>query len=75
MGPIPPDKSLDSMLALLSDGYMLISKRCRQYQFDIFEIRFRLRKVVCAMVEEATKIFYCPDVIANIHTRSKVSFR
>jgi fatty-acid peroxygenase len=75
MPPIPRDKSLDSMLALLSDGYTLISKRCHRHQLDIFETRLMLRKVVCATGEEAAKMFYCPDVIANTHTRSTVNFR
>jgi fatty-acid peroxygenase len=75
MAPIPRDKSLDSTLALLSDGYTLISKCCHQYQFDIFETRLMLRKVVCATREEAAKMFYCHDVIANTHTRSTVNFR
>jgi fatty-acid peroxygenase len=51
MAPIPPDKSLDGMLALLSDGYTSISKRYQRYQFDIFETRLMLRKVVCVMGE------------------------
>jgi fatty-acid peroxygenase len=57
MAPIPRDKSLDSALALLSDGYTLISKRCQRYQFEIFKIRLMLRKVVCVTGEEATKRF------------------
>jgi fatty-acid peroxygenase len=75
MPPIPRDKSLGSAMALLSDGYTLISKRRHRYQFDIFETRLMLRKVVCATGEGAAKMFYCLDVIANTHTRSTVNFR
>ena len=32
------------MLALLSDGYTFILKRCQWYQFDIFENRLMLRR-------------------------------
>jgi hypothetical protein len=35
MPPIPSDKSLGSALALLSDGYTLISKRCHRHQLDL----------------------------------------
>ncbi len=45
------------MAALLSDGYTLISKRRHRYQFDVFEIRLILRKVVCVTGEEAAKRF------------------
>jgi hypothetical protein len=47
MSQIPRGKSLDGALALLSDGYMFISKRCHRYQSDIFETRLMLLKVVC----------------------------
>jgi fatty-acid peroxygenase len=43
--PMPRDNSLDSTLALLSDGYAFISKSCQRYQSDIFETRLMLRKV------------------------------
>jgi fatty-acid peroxygenase len=59
----------------LSDGYTLISKRRHRYQFDIFETRLMLRKVVCVTGEEAAKRFYYLDVIANNHTRLTMSIR
>jgi fatty-acid peroxygenase len=46
------------MLALLSDRYMFISKRCQRYQFDIFETRLMRRKAVCVAEEEVAWMFY-----------------
>ena len=60
MSRIPRDRSLDSTLALLSDGYSFISKRCRRYQSDIFETRLMLRRAVCMSGEEAARVFYEP---------------
>lgn len=60
MSRIPRDRSLDSTLALLSDGYSFISKRCRRYQSDIFETRLMFRRAVCISGEEAARVFYAP---------------
>jgi fatty-acid peroxygenase len=61
MAQIPRDKSPDSTLALLADGYTFISKRCRRYQSDSFETRLMLEKAICMMGEEAARIFYHPE--------------
>ena len=37
----------DSTLALLSDGYAFIPRRCQRYRSDVFETRLMLTKVVC----------------------------
>lgn len=58
MPQIPRDKSLDSTLALLSDGYNFISKRCQRYNSDIFITRLLLQENICMQGEEAAKIFY-----------------
>lgn len=58
---IPQERSLDSTLALLSDGYQFISKRCQRYQSDIFQTRLLLKKTICFKGEEAAKIFYDPE--------------
>ena len=60
MSQIPHDKNLDSTLALMSEGYMFISRRCQRYRSDLFETRLMLRKAVCMMGEEAARIFYHP---------------
>lgn len=60
MSSIPRDKSLDSTLAMLSEGYKFIPSRCQRYQSDVFETRLMLRKAICAMGEEAAAMFYHP---------------
>lgn len=58
MSAIPRDRSPDSSLAFLSEGYTFISNRCRRYQSDIFETRLLLEKAYCMMGEEAAEVFY-----------------
>ncbi|MBV6623013.1 MAG: cytochrome P450 [Rivularia sp. (in: Bacteria)] len=58
MPQIPRDKNLDSTLALLSEGYNFISKRCQRYDSDIFITRLLLQENICMRGEEAAKIFY-----------------
>lgn len=47
MSSIPREKSLDSTLALLSEGYTFIGKRCEHYHSDVFQTRLMLRQVFC----------------------------
>lgn len=61
MSRIPRDNNLDSTLALLSEGYTFISKRCERYNSDIFETRLLLRKAICTMGAEAARMFYYPE--------------
>jgi fatty-acid peroxygenase len=61
MPRVPVDKSPDSTLALLSDGYRFIASRCRRYRSDIFETRLMLEKAVCVLGEEAARMFYDAD--------------
>lgn len=61
MAETPRDRSLDSTLALLSEGYRFISNRCERYRSDIFETRLMLTKAVCMRGEEAARIFYDGD--------------
>lgn len=61
MPPIPRDRSPDSTLALLSEGYTFIMDRCRRYGSDLFETRLMLRRAVCMSGEEAARMFYEPD--------------
>ncbi len=61
MYQFPRDKSLDSSLALLSEGYRFIPRRCRRYQSDVFETRLMLRRAICTMGEDAARMFYYPD--------------
>jgi fatty-acid peroxygenase len=59
--PIPRDSRLDSTLALLSDGYAFIGRRCERYGTDVFETRLLLRKAICARGEDAARMFYHAD--------------
>ena len=65
MAKIPRDTSLDSTLALLSDGYTFISTRCQRHRSDIFETRLMLRRVVCVLGEDAARVFYDSDRLAR----------
>lgn len=58
MPQIPGSKTLDSTLALLSDPYRFISKRCRRYRTDLFEVRLLLQKTLCMTGPEAAQLFY-----------------
>ncbi len=50
----------DSTLALLSEGYAFIPRRCERYRSDVFETRLMLTKAVCMTGEEAAEMFYEP---------------
>lgn len=60
MSAFPRDRSPDSTLALLRDGYTFISNRCRQLGSDVFETRLMFDTVICTMGEEAAEMFYHP---------------
>ncbi|MGN1401613.1 MAG: cytochrome P450 [Bacillus sp. (in: firmicutes)] len=55
---IPKEKTLDSSLKLLMEGYDFIPNRCHAFQSDIFETRLLGEKVVCISGEEAARVFY-----------------
>jgi fatty-acid peroxygenase len=59
--PIPYDDRFDSTLALLSEGYRFISGRCTRHNSDAFHTRIMLRRVTCAMGEDAARMFYEPE--------------
>jgi fatty-acid peroxygenase len=61
MQRIPHDKGLDSSLALLSDGYTFIQKRCRRLNTDVFQTRLMLQRTICMRGQEAAKLFYDRD--------------
>ena len=60
MHSIPRDDTFDASLALLSDGYRFISRRCAQHKTNAFHTRFMLRPVTCVMGEDAARMFYAP---------------
>ena len=55
---VPRNKSLDSTITLLQNGYTFIKNNVDGYQSDIFETHLLGEKVVCISGEEAAKIFY-----------------
>jgi fatty-acid peroxygenase len=59
--PVPHDKSLDTTLALMREGYLFISNRVDRYQSDLFKARLLLQNVICMSGEEAAKVFYDPE--------------
>jgi fatty-acid peroxygenase len=60
MATFPHDGQIDSTLALLRDGYAFVSKRCAQLGTDAFETRLMLKSAICALGEDAARMFYEP---------------
>lgn len=65
MSPVPRDKSPESTLALATEGYRFIAKRCERYRSDLFETRLLLEKTICMQGEEAARVFYDPERFAR----------
>jgi fatty-acid peroxygenase len=57
---LPRDGSADSTLALLTQGYDFISRRCRALDTDIFETRIMTQRAICMLGAEAARVFYEP---------------
>lgn len=55
---VAKDKSLDSSLHLLKEGYLFIENRVDKYHSNLFETHLLGEKVICMTGEEATKLFY-----------------
>ncbi|WP_174731835.1 cytochrome P450 [Mesobacillus harenae] len=60
-GQVPQEKTLDSSLSLLKEGYNFIQNRTRKYDSEIFQTRLMGQKVICMVGEEAAKVFYDED--------------
>ncbi|MFD1187046.1 cytochrome P450 [Pontibacter rugosus] len=58
MANIPIDKSIDSTIALLQEGYLFIPNRCRKYGSDIFMTRLMFKPAICISGAEAAAVFY-----------------
>lgn len=61
MSEIPRDASIDSSLALLSEGYRFMPDRHRRFGSDIFQARLMGRTFYCVTGAEAAEMFYTPD--------------
>jgi len=57
---IPRLAGLDHTLALLRDPYEFISRHCRSFGWDVFEMRLLLRRTLCMTGADAAKVFYDP---------------
>jgi fatty-acid peroxygenase len=58
---IPNDKGFDNSFALMQDGYLFIKKRVDRYQFDLFQTRLLMQKVICMSGKETAEVFYDTD--------------
>lgn len=57
---IPRLLGLDHTLALMRDPYEFISRQCRSFGWDVFEMRLLLRRTLCMTGADAAKVFYDP---------------
>ncbi|HEY8607958.1 MAG TPA: cytochrome P450 [Noviherbaspirillum sp.] len=67
MPALPRERTADATLSLLSEGYRYISRRCERFETDAFETRLMLRRAVCAMGEDASRMFYHPGRFTRRH--------
>lgn len=58
MATIPREKSIDSSIALLRDGFRFIQKRCQHHHSDVFSIRFLFQPAIYPTGEEGTRLCY-----------------
>ncbi|MEV0726635.1 cytochrome P450 [Micromonospora purpureochromogenes] len=57
----PVDRSPESSLAFLREGYRYIGSRCDRYGSDIFQTRLLLERTICLRGRPATVLFYDPE--------------
>ena len=57
----PADKAPDSSFALLREGFLFITNRCRKYKTSLFKTRLMLEKAYCMQGREAAQLFYDPE--------------
>lgn len=55
---IPRERSLDSTLALLREGYLFLPRRFERLGTDAFETRLMGRRALCLQGEEAARLLY-----------------
>ncbi len=58
MTNIPKEKTLDSSIALLQEGFPFLHKRTQQFDSDIFRTRLLGEEVICLHGPEAAQLFY-----------------
>src|SRR5690606_41892015 len=57
MPVIPQENTLDGSVGLLLDGNLYITRRCDNFESDIFQTRLLLRTTYCIRGEEAARVF------------------
>jgi fatty-acid peroxygenase len=60
MVTIPRERTLDSSLALLREGYTFIGSRCQRLDSDIFRTRLMGQQAFCLQGAEAAEVFFTP---------------
>ncbi|SCG50667.1 cytochrome P450 [Micromonospora coxensis] len=58
MSATPADRSPESTLAFLREGYRYVSSRCERYGSDIFTARLLLERTICLRGRPAAELFY-----------------
>ncbi|MGN9768667.1 cytochrome P450 [Micromonospora sp. SD12] len=61
MATIPTERSPDSSLAFLRDGYRFVGRRCDRHGTDIFQARLLLEPTICLRGRPAAELFYDPE--------------
>lgn len=56
--PIPRERTIDSTIALVREGYDFIGNRTRRLRTDVFRTRILFRPTICMMGEQAARLFY-----------------
>ncbi|MGC5021958.1 cytochrome P450 [Micromonospora sp. DT47] len=72
MATTPVDRSPESTLAFLREGYRFISSRCERYGSDVFATRLLLEPTICLRGRPAAALFYDPE---RFHRAGAVSTR
>ncbi|MER7335608.1 MULTISPECIES: cytochrome P450 [unclassified Micromonospora] len=58
MATIPTERSPESSVAFLRDGYRFVGRRCDRHGSDIFQARLLLRPTICLRGRPAAELFY-----------------
>ncbi|MEU4383028.1 cytochrome P450 [Micromonospora echinofusca] len=61
MATIPTERSPDSSVAFLRDGYRFVGRRCDRHGTDIFQARLLLEPTICLRGRSAAELFYDPE--------------
>lgn len=73
--PFPQDRSFDSTLALVREGYTFTHNRFQRFHSDVFETRLMLRKAICTKGEDASVMFYHPDRFTRKQAMPPITLR